>query len=274
MDDKIYVIGDSHTSFFSGNEMVNFIPFIKEPEINVYEEKFSIFRAFHLGPVLAYNTNRKGSKNQGREKVELLIEKNYLPKGSRVLCCFGEIDLRSQVFKQVQQRDLPYQVVVDDILAHYLEFLLWLQAQGYQVMCWGPIASRKDKWKCFDNPDTPDYGKEQERNKATEYFNSRLNEICKINGIQFISIFSKMINNQYRTKIKYISADSFHLSQSATVLAYRAFLFNGDRILSLGEFINLYFWRITRKFCKVVIKLLCLFIPVKSWRHKLRSFYK
>ena len=59
----IYCIGDSHVSFFSGKDAI--VPCWPFPS----EDMIPFFRTFRLGPVLAYNLVKVGTKTRGREAL-------------------------------------------------------------------------------------------------------------------------------------------------------------------------------------------------------------
>jgi hypothetical protein len=168
----------------------------------------------HLGPALAYNLNKYGTKTMAREKAEDIMK--VLRKGAKILCCFGEIDIRAHVLKQADQQNVSLENVIDKIIGNYAEFLLFLKNQGFDVFVWGPIPSQKDGSEM--NPEYPRYGSETDRNIATEIFNKKLESVCKDSGIGFASIFKYLINSDYTTKGEFV-ADGCHLSQKAWVFA-------------------------------------------------------
>ena len=129
----------------------------------------------------------------------------------------GEIDIRVHVLKQSKDQNRPVNDIINDIIAHYLSFLIDLQAKGYKVYCWAPIASQSDLSPI--DPAFPRYGTETDRNKATLYFTDRLNELCIPHGIKVLSIARLMMNDDLKTRTEYLSLDHFHLSQSAMPLA-------------------------------------------------------
>lgn len=264
---KIYVIGDSHVNFFSGQESINFVPF--EFDINHCRDILVYFETFHLGPVLTYNLNKENSQNRGKEKIEYLLSHNIIPQGAYILCCFGEVDIRNQVFKQVERQNVGYQKVVDDILKEYASFLQKMTTRGYKMICWGPVASQKDEW--HGNKDFPAVGTEIERNLATKYFNQQLEKICQDVGAYFVSIFDELVDEQGKTKDKYFM-DPCHLSQKAMVLAKNKFSFFAPDI-SLRK--PKTFWNfVFHKYKRPMVKFICLFVPVHSWRKKIREYYK
>ena len=173
LNNSVIVLGDSHCSFFSGNEDTAFIQVSNVyGGINSCSDRLSQYSTLHLGPALAYNLNKMNTKTKAREKIEYLIRKDYLPHKSTILCCFGEIDLRVHILKLAESRNMSWKEIINPILNNYVDLLLFLQKNGYQVYCWGVIATHKDD--APDNLEFPKYGDEISRNKATKYFNDKL----------------------------------------------------------------------------------------------------
>ncbi len=213
-NNTVIVLGDSHVNFFSGNEELSFLPIGKE--INTCPNNTPYpFTPLHLGPCLAYNCNRYGTSSSFREKLDYLLDCFVQPR-SRILCCLGEIDLRVHVFKQTAIQSRSYREIVDEILEPYTLLLLQLQDQGYQVSCWGPIASQSER--CPLDTRYPRCGTEVQRNMATEYFNQQLSRICAEHDIPFLSVFAQMITPDYLTIEHYLSPDRCHLGQRALPL--------------------------------------------------------
>ncbi len=215
LNDTIIVLGDSHVNFFSGNETLTFLPIGNDINVcpNITNNPFTVL---HLGPCLAYNCNKANTSNQFHEKLEFLCN-NFIKPQAHIICCLGEIDIRVHVFSQSLIQNRNYTEIIDDILAEYIKFLSGLKNKGFQIYCWGPIASQSES--CPLDPNFPRNGTEKERNIATEYFTFKLNELCNKNQIPFMSIFKHMINANYTTLEQYLSADHCHLSQSALPLA-------------------------------------------------------
>ena len=184
------------------------------------------FRTFHLGPALAFNMNKYGSSTKAREKAEFLFSHGFIRRNQAVMCALGEIDCRVHVLRHAEKRGGDFRTVVDDIVANYAEFMQYA-AQEHPVYVWGAIPSQKDT--ASDNPAFPRYGSEVQRNKATEYFNSRMKALCEENGFKFFSIFDKLIDDSYRTKAEYL-ADGCHLSQKAWDFASEEFKRQGIEI--------------------------------------------
>ncbi len=215
LNDTIIVLGDSHVNFFSGNEMLTFIPIGNQINVcpTITDNPFTVL---HLGPCLAYTCNESETSMHFHEKAEFLCN-NFIKPNARIICSLGEIDLRVHVFPQAKRQNRPYQEIVNDILTKYLSFLLSLKERGFQVYCWGPIASQRDN--CPIDPTCPRNGSEKERNMATLYFTQQLAALCRQHDIAFMSIFDQMVTDDLQTKEEYLSADQFHLGQRALELA-------------------------------------------------------
>lgn len=225
--DRIAVIGDSHVNFFGGNEYLRWTSLVDNKGIHETVRFIDNFQPFHLGSALAYNTNKYNTATKAREKTEWLLQQRVIKKGQIVLCSFGEIDLRVHVLRRAKERQIEYERIIDDILLSYMEFLLMLAKQN-TVWVWGPIPSQVDGSKI--NPNYPYYGTETERNKATEYFNNKLQELCDKYGFTYLSIFKYLIMDNYKTKADYI-ADGCHLSQKAWIFAIEEFKKLGVNII-------------------------------------------
>lgn len=214
-NNTIIVLGDSHVNFFSGNENLTFLPIGHDINTCICNTSYP-FTPLHTGPCLAYNCNRAGTTFRFHEKTDYLCQ-NFIQPHAKIICCLGEIDLRVHVFKQTKLQNRTYQQITDDILAEYIRFLIYLKEQRYRVYCWGPIASQTEA--CPPDPMFPRNGTEIERNRATAYFNRQLSDLCQKYGIIYLSIFDKMITDNYQTLEQYLSPDRCHLSQNALSLA-------------------------------------------------------
>lgn len=220
---SIKVVGDSHCNFFSGNEQISFRDI--GYGISNCSDKIDEFSTFRVGPALAYSLNKFGTKTKAREKIGYLVQRKILNKKAVVIFTFGEIDIRVHVLSQAKKQNTTYKIVVDKILDNYLEFLLYMKKCVHKIYVWGPIPTQKDG--SLINPDYPYFGKEIDRNKATEYFNQKLKKICQDNDIGFLSIFDKLIDENYVTRSEYI-ADGCHLSQ-------KAWKFANDEIMRIKD---------------------------------------
>lgn len=213
---QIIVIGDSHSYFFSGNAILKSKPIYHDENGKITygigsDKRFCVLG---LGSGLAYNVGKYNTTQRIQEKLDFL-DRHFFNSQESLICAFGEIDIRVHVFKHVdQEKNIGFDNVIDNILNNYISFLLKLKSNGKRVIVWGPIASQKDEW--ITNPEFPRAGNELERNMATYYFNTELEKLCKVNDIEYMSIFKYLIDEDGRTKEKYIF-DQCHLGQNARI---------------------------------------------------------
>lgn len=217
---KIFVIGDSHSMFFSGHRHMIFMP-TGFMDINTTYDVINFFKVYHLGAALAYNLNKRQTSTQAYEKTMYVLDNKIIPPKSTIMLCYGEIDIRVHVIKQATKQNKTIEGVIDTILTNYLEYIKLLQSKGFSVICWGPIASQKDDWN--QNADCPRSGTEVERNRATEIFNDKLSALAAENDFIHCSIFKELIDENYRTKPEYI-LDECHLAPNAMPLMFKELL--------------------------------------------------
>ncbi len=210
----IYVIGDSHANFFSGNEVLSFVP--AGNGINTSKTVSNLpFSVFHMGPCLAYNVNNYNTSYRFREKLDWLLEEVIEP-GAEIMFVLGWVDLRAHVFKQSRINNCNYTEVVDGILDNYLRMLKRVAEKGYKVLCFGPISTLSEKIP--SDLELSNTGTEVERNKATLYFTNELKKLCKNEGISCFSVLEKLITDDWHTRIDCLCSDGCHLSQ--TIMPY------------------------------------------------------
>lgn len=188
----IYCVGDSHANLFS-----------EHPRFKVYA----------CGGATAYGLTNLSSRSEGRKKLlEWLAE---IPKGSKVMFCYGEIDCRVHLIKQAEKQGRGIIDIVRECVKKYLSVVLETRERGYEVLVWGVPPSmrrtlRRHEIKKYGN--YPITGTCQERNEATFLFNYYLEKLAAKHGIKIISIFNKLIDTDWQTKTGYFS-DPVHLSK-------------------------------------------------------------
>ena len=208
----IHCIGDSHSNFFYGQDKI-----VYGHERN--DSLIPYFKVYHLGPSLAYSLSSSGSTVQGREQVFNLLG-NKIPKGSRVLFCFGEIDCRYHILKQSKEKNKDVQAVMETCINRYFKFIKEVKDKGYEVLIWGAIPSAHDSVQV--DPELPRIGNCVERNRLTRNFNERLRELAANESIKFVSIFEQLVDKNSISKQDYYM-DDIHLSQEAMPLAIKQF---------------------------------------------------
>lgn len=202
----IHCIGDSHSAVFSGKEEMQPIWPVRS------DDKTQFFRSYRIGPATAYQLENKISIIN--DIIGNVVDKTF----DIILFCFGEVDIRAHLKKQMDIQNKSVKEVVKECVDRYVSVLTMYQDKGYYVMAWGPIASWHES---RDYTGGPSFGTCLERNEITKEFNRYLKELCDSIGIEFITIFDKMVDENNITKPEYLDdweGCHMHLSQRAMPL--------------------------------------------------------
>lgn len=206
----IHCIGDSHSSVFSGREEMQPI----WPQRS--DDNTSFFKSYRIGPATAYQLSNKIFI------IQDIINKN-VNSNDYVLFCFGEVDIRAHLIKQMELQKKTISDVVKECVDRYMETILHFKNDGVKVLAWGPISSWHES-----KPYTggPSFGTSLERNSVTEEFNNYLKYLCEKNDVGFITIFDKMIDENKITNPEFLDDWQdchIHLNQKAMPLILDAF---------------------------------------------------
>jgi hypothetical protein len=205
----IHCIGDSHSAVFSGEE-------IMQPEWPVLaSNKLPFFNSYRLGPATAYQLKNK------KHLIDEII-KQHVKEDDSLLFCFGEVDIRAHLMKQIEIQDRTLDDVVKECVDRYFDVIMAYKNNGINCMVWGPIAS----WHESKNYNGPSFGSCIERNQITKEFNRYAEELCNQNNLKFITIFYDMIYDNLETNAHYLDdweGSHIHLSQSAMPIILERF---------------------------------------------------
>lgn len=207
----IHCIGDSHASVFCGKEEMQPIWPIRSDDRTPY------FNTYRIGPATAYQLENK------IPIIDEIFNKMVDKDEDYIMFCFGEVDIRAHLLKQVELQKRPYQDIVKECVDRYFKVLLHYKHLGFRIIAWGPIASWHES-----KPYTggPSFGTCQERNAVTKEFNRYLEELCNNNSIGFVTIFHKMCDENLNTNPYYLDnweGSHMHLSQTAMPLILESF---------------------------------------------------
>jgi hypothetical protein len=206
---KIYCIGDSHASFFSGYDVI--LPLSPETR-----NRYPIFEAYRLGATLAYNMKKYNTSSRGKERFLDLLE-TKVPQQSTILMIFGEIDCRVHIVKQAIERKLEIREIVKETVNEYFDFILEIKSKGYEIMLWNVVPT---SCSSTQNKEYPNNGTLEERTQATICFNENIKILCNKNSIRFVSIYNLLVDERGVMKTKYFK-DGVHLSQNAMTILLR-----------------------------------------------------
>ena len=207
----IHCIGDSHSAVFSGKEEMQPI----WPQRS--DDRTEFFRSYRIGPATAYQLENK------IPIIDEIIYNVINKEKDSILFCFGEVDIRAHLIKQIRLQNRGVDEIVKECVDRYFQVLLHYKKLGYDVMAWGPIASWHESKQYTGGPS---FGTCLERNIATKEFNRYLEELCNKESIKFVTIFYKMVDSENITIPEYLDnweGSHMHLSQTSMPLILEAF---------------------------------------------------
>lgn len=185
----INCIGDSHSSMLSGQNII--VP----TEIWFTNGEFKIF---HVGAVTAFNCKEKGF---------ILDVCNSVPKDEFVLLSFGEIDMRCRVGLADDKFEN-----IELIIKNYFEFIDNIENKNIIILGVTPCIIERPFEDWYDEDFTREFmftatrGTLSQRNSYKNYFNNRVNEICKEKGYIFIDFWNDVFDK------KELYKDDIHLN--------------------------------------------------------------
>ena len=167
----IHCIGDSHSAVFSGIDKMT-------PEWPMRsDDKLPWFRTYRLGPVTAYQLERKLPTIQG------LINRVGISKDDTILFCCGEVDCRAHLVKQMEVQNRTSKDIVRECVDRYISAVLQVMSWGINVSVWGPIASWHPSKQYTGGPS---FGDCLERNNVTKEFNDYAKVLCDTITFHFL----------------------------------------------------------------------------------------
>lgn len=155
----VYVFGDSHADFlFSG---------------------IARCRVYSMGPMTMHRVGR-----DGLDAVDVV--RYEVPDNTHVVLVFGEIDLRSHVLRQRDERGRDLDEIIETLCTRYMQtaFLNKLRLRGGKLVVLSVVPPTVSP----ENPDFPFIGPIGDRIGATKLVNTRLAELCALNDIVYLDM--------------------------------------------------------------------------------------
>ena len=180
--DKIYCIGDSHVKMF---EEKNF-PF-------KYKRFAKYFNVHFIGAPLAYNLVEKNTTSGGREKLFNCLKN--IPAKSKIMLCFGEIDCRVHLIRQIILQRRHIDDVVKECVERYFSVINEISNLGFDIIIFNVIPStkfldvKKEKRDFFNFI----YGSCKKRNQVSKIFNTEVAKLCEKFNYIFIDVFDYFV---------------------------------------------------------------------------------
>ena len=199
----IHCIGDSHSAVFSGEDKMQPIWPQRSNDITPY------FKSYRIGAATAYQLINK------LDIIDNIVNSVVNKNTDHIMFCSGEVDIRAHLLKQMVLQNKTGQEVVKMCVDRYMTVVKHYKKNGFKTIVWGPIASWHDTKQYTGGPS---FGTNIERNELTKEFNKYLNKVCDFEGIQFVPIFDRMIDEDGLTKPEYLDdweGSHIHLKQTA-----------------------------------------------------------
>jgi hypothetical protein len=178
---------------------------------------FLPFRAWFLGPVLAYNFYE-----HHLQKVYSFINEFpeiFKEKDTTLVLIVGEIDCRVHLPKYVTDKR-PVSDVVEECITRYHRSIIDLRDKGFNVAVAGAQPSLTDESIIRRMPrQEREYnisGTTDLRNQICKHWDSFHGYLCKNNEIPFISIYNDLIQENGNAKEELFS-DYIHISHEKTI---------------------------------------------------------
>ena len=191
----IVAIGNSHAHVFTGGH----------PACESYAEQN--FVSISIGPIIAYNF-----KQHHLSKVERIVKS--LLDNTLVILVVGEVDCRWHIPKQAELQKRSIEDVTNEVVDRYFEGVLDTKKIHDKVACFGVHPTTLGGHS--DNPDQPVYGNWQTRNATCVAFNKRLQNLCEKNGVGFITIYDKLVDEENKTREEFYM-DYCHLNHKLVI---------------------------------------------------------
>ena len=207
----IYALGNSHAHFFTDSHPGDLAWGKKQ---NEYFRSYSA-NFHHSNPKYRHVLAHKFTERFYPYFINVINSIEFT-SNDYIMFIVGEIDCRWHFPKRIKTQNRSIKdVLEEDINNHFFPAFLHLKENGYQVLGWGGHASTTGPHN--DGPDNPVYGDCLFRNEISLTWNDMLEELCKKNGIKFISIIRDLISSDGLTKTEYMR-DYCHLNESAYTL--------------------------------------------------------
>lgn len=226
--EPIYVLGDSHTLFFAGEDGLNQVKhrrvgFWRPRHITRGLDLLPCFHTRHLGPATAWRAFERGSSTRSREKLDALLRHELHP-GRRVLLSFGEIDCRCHIPKPVMA-GTSVRDAVRPTVERLLKLAQCLRTHELNVAIWGPAMVTNQTATIAGNP-LAVVGSFELRAEVVRTFCATLKESCVAQDIPCVCLAGTFHPWNEPAAADFF-CDGFHLSQRLMPQALKALLDTG-----------------------------------------------
>jgi len=222
----LYVIGDSHTIAWSGQEFPNakkqpsIIPYPSVP-VEYPISNWPNIRPYYTPTSMAYHLltddNTIGKHGQ---IFNWFFEQT--PDISAVVISIGEIDMREQAVKRLKIESIPLQQSAERIAKRIIDYCRLLREKyTFPIFISGIVGSTSHE--SGSHPGV--FGHMIERNLAGLYFDNYMRtESHNLQSIYYMSVINEFITSNLETKLQYYCEDFIHLNQNGFQIVKNKFI--------------------------------------------------
>lgn len=131
----------------------------------------------YLGPITMHRIGRDG----------INIHNSGIKEKDAIVFCFGEIDIRCHILKQVILFHRSQNEVIWELATKYIEKIL-VNRSRYKDVSY-IVYSITPPTDIVFNPDFPYFGSIQDRVAITKQLNSVLADLCRLNDLLFLNVY-------------------------------------------------------------------------------------
>lgn len=206
----LYVFGNSHAAMFSNVKPCGtHVPYVGDKQVKIgvcppnidHPTMCTVF----LGPVTAYNLYEH---EQYLLRIPQYLEETQADPGVDAIGLnMGEIDCRVHMAKRALKGEDP-KALAEECVTRYYQNIQRL-IERWKVVVFGVHPTTLEGHD--ENPDAPHYGSCELRNNLCVEFNAALARRCEADGVPFVSIYDRLVDENNLTKMEYF-VDYCHLS--------------------------------------------------------------
>ena len=206
---KIYSFGDSHADYSFRNV------------INDENQRVA------LGPVTMHRVRRDKLDFLDSYKTHRDVD---FDKDSFVVFCFGEIDIRCHIKKQIEIQGKKENEVINNLISEYVNYISRQKKIFKKIGILSITPPASVVWASQNN-DYPFMGTDYDRARYTIKANGILKKMCAENDISFIDVHRKY-SDEKGMLIRELSDGGVHIGNTVYVENEIKKIYNGINIIS------------------------------------------
>lgn len=192
----IYLLGDSHIRMLDSKEAGDF-------------DRDILFKMLWGASFTAYSLDS--------HKDEILAALSKADKSNWIIMVYGEIDCRYRIYYHHQTGNIPMDVVVENTVCNYFDFIQHLNSLGYKICVSSVMPTMRVGGLWMGDPlQTLEHGhggSDEDRRYITEVLNAKLKHRCWKLEIPYLNLYPYLvdpIDGLTRDDMAYSERDHMH----------------------------------------------------------------